>query len=152
MYGWLQLQFKTHSVLLRLAAQGRASRCFWQLRKAATGAASASNRATTGRWPLPKTITHTERELAASAEDGAAGELISHSDTAGQQPREPVGATRNKPAVGPASNGPGTELWRRVQDRTSSSFASIHARSLLVSPPVNHFISFPDEFYQFNCR
>ena len=65
--------------------------------------------------------TRKERDIAASAGDGAAGELISHSCTAGQQPREPVGATRNKPAVGPAYNGPGTGLLRRVQDRTSSS-------------------------------
>src|SRR4028118_1207112 len=55
-YDLLQLQFKTHSVLLRLAAQGRTSRFFWQLRSARTGAASVSNRATTGGWPLPKTI------------------------------------------------------------------------------------------------
>lgn len=54
--------------------------------------------------------------------------LLSHSGTAGQQPREPVGATRNKPAVGPAYNGSGTGMLRRVQDRTSSSFASIHPR------------------------
>ena len=56
LYDLLQLQCKTHSVLLRLAAQGPTSRFFWQLRKAATGVASASNRATTGGWPLPKTI------------------------------------------------------------------------------------------------
>ena len=74
------------------------------------------------------------RPLAATAGDGAARELISHSGTASRQPRDPVGATRNKPAVGPAYNAPGTELLRRVQDKTSSSFASIHARSLLVSP------------------
>ena len=85
--------------------------------------------------PLPSTIyTRKERDLAATAEDCAAGELISHRGTAGQQPRDPVGATRNKPAVGPTSKGPGTELLRRVQDKTSSSSASIHARSLLVSP------------------
>ena len=85
--------------------------------------------------PLPNTIyTRKQRDLAGSAEDGAAGELISHSGTAVRQPRDSVGATRKKPAVGPAYNGPGTERQRRVQDRTSSSFASIHARSLLVSP------------------
>jgi hypothetical protein len=78
--------------------------------------------------------------------------LISHSGTAGQQPREPVGATRNKPAVGPAYNAPGTGLWRRVQDMSSSSFASIHPRLEACFAAVNFFISFPDDLYQFNCR
>ena len=61
-------------------------------------------------WPLPNKhyIYPQHRPLAATAEDGAARELISHSGTAGQQPREPVGATRNKPAVGPDRHGPGT--------------------------------------------
>jgi hypothetical protein len=140
-YDLLQLQFKTHSVLLRLAAEGRASRFFWQLLEAATGAASASHRATTP-WiaPTKHYNARKEREIAATAEDCAAGELISHGCTAaGQQPRQPVGATRNKPAVGPAYNGPGTGLLRRVQDRTSSSFASIHARDRCLWNPCQSF-------------
>jgi hypothetical protein len=106
-YDLLQLQFKTHSVLLRLAAEGRTSRFFWQLPKAATGGASASNRATTP-WiaPTKHYIYLQPRQLAATAEDCAAGELISHSCTADRQPREPVGATRNNPLWGSRITGP----------------------------------------------
>ena len=152
MYGWLQLQFKTHSVLLRLAAQGRVSRCFWPLRKAATGAASASNRATTERWPLPKIMyTRTERELAASAEDGAAGELISHSDTAGQQRLRLWVPQEINPLWGPRLTGPeqncgdGCKIGLHPQRINSRPIAACFA-------PVYLLISFPDEFYQFNCR
>ena len=106
-------------------------RFFWQFPSAATGAASASNRATTA-WMAP--TKHATPSAGRNCGGWRGTELISHSCTADRQPREPVGATRNKPAVGPAYNEPGTELWRRVQDKTSSSFASIHARSLLVSP------------------
>ena len=79
-------------------------------------------------------------------------ELISHSGTPGQQPREPVGSTRNKPAVGPAST--------RARNRTVATAArlGLHPQSINSRPiaafftPVNHFISFPDDFNQFNCR
>ena len=135
-YDLLQLQFKTHSVLLRLAAEGRASRCFWLLRSAATGAASASNRATTP-WIAPTKhyipATPSARGNCGRLRGGRVN-LVASSTAAGQQPRQPVGSTRNKPAVGPAYNGPGTGLLRRVQDRTSSSFASIHDRARLVEP------------------
>jgi len=120
-YDLLQLQFKTHSVLLRLGAQGWASRFFWQLPSATTGAASASNRATTGGLPLSNTIYPQPRPLAATAGDCVAGELISHQ----AQPvsnRESLWVPQEiNPPWGPLRLGPGTGLLRRIQDRTSSS-------------------------------
>src|SRR4028119_1717937 len=83
-YDLLQLQFKTHSVLLRMAARR-------------TGPLDSFGNCAQRRLvrhrhriglpllglPLPNTIyTRKERELAASAGDGAATELISHSGTA----------------------------------------------------------------------
>ena len=115
-YHLLQLQFKTHSVLLRLAAQGRASRFFWQLRSAATGAASASNRATTP-WMTPtKDYIYSQRKGYRRKCGGWRGGGVNlASSTAGQQPREPVAATRNKPTVGPAS--------ARARNRTAATVA-----------------------------
>ena len=116
--------------------EGPASIFCWQLLQARTGAASASNRATTP-WMAPTNQTlYIPPTPSACGNCGGwrGGRVNLASSTAGQQPREPVGAPRNKPTVGPAYNAPGTEQWRRVQDRTSSSFASIHARELLVSP------------------
>jgi len=129
-YDLLQLQFKTHSVQLRLVArragpldsfgncaQRRLVRHPHRIGLPLLG------------LPLPNTIYTPNPSARGNCGGWRGTELISHSGTADRQPREPVGATRNKPAVGP-----GTGLQRRVHDRTSSSFASIHARSRLVSP------------------
>jgi len=123
-----------HSLLLRLGSKTGPLDSFGNCVKRRLVPHPHRIRLPRGDCPYQTLYIPATRSARGNSGDGAAGELISHSGTAGQQPREPVGATRNKPTVGPAYNAPGTEQWRRVQDRTSSSFASIHARSLLVSP------------------
>ena len=87
MYGLLQLQLKTHSVLLRLAARRAGSLDSFgncpQRRLVRHRHQSGYHRG----WLLPnKDYTYPQhRPLAATAEDGAARELISHSDTTNQQ-------------------------------------------------------------------
>ena len=128
-YDLLQLQFKTHSVLLRLAAR-RAGPLDSFGNCAQRRLVPHPHRIGLPllRLPLPNTIYTRNPSARGNCGGWRGGRVNLASSTGGQQPREPVGATRNKPAVGPAYNGPGTEVWRRVQDRTSSSFASIHVR------------------------
>ena len=134
--------------------EGPASIFCWQLCKVATGAASASNRATTGGCLLPNKhyIYPQHGPLATTAEDCAAGELISHSGTANQQRLRLWVPQEINPPWNPLRLGLGTGLWRRVQDRTSSSKHQFTPPIAACFTPVNHFISFPDDFYQFNCR
>jgi len=88
--------------------EGPASIFCWQLCKVATGAASASNRATTGRCLLPKKhyIYPQHGPLATTAEDCAAGELISHSGTTGQQRLRLWVPQEINPLWGPRITGP----------------------------------------------
>jgi hypothetical protein len=116
--------------------EGPASIFCWQLLQARTGAASASNRATTP-WMAPTNQTlYIPPTPSACGNCGGwrGGRVNLASGTAGQQPREPADATRNKPAVGPANNGPGTGLLRRVQDMTSSQSINSRPRDRLFSP------------------
>jgi len=95
--------------------------------------------------------TRTERDLVANAEDGAAGELISHSRTADRQrlrlwvPQQ-INPLWNPRLMGPEQNcGEGCKVGLHPQSINSRPIAACFA-------PVNHFISFPNDFNQFNCR
>jgi len=105
-----------------------------------------------GGWSLPKTIyTRKERDLAATAEDGAAGELISQSGTTGQQRLRLWVPQEINPLWGPRITGP-------EQNCGDGCKIGLHPQSIYSCPiaacfaSVNHFISFPDDFNQFNCR
>jgi len=98
-----------------------------------------------------KDYTRKERDIATSAEDGVAGELISHSGTADQQrlrlwvPQE-INPLWDPRLTGPEQNcGDGCKIGLHPQSINSRPIAAFFA-------PVYLFISFPDEFYQFNCR
>jgi hypothetical protein len=91
------------------------------------------------------------RNLAASAEDCAAGELISHQAQAVSNGEILWVPQEINPLWGPRITGP-------EQDCCDGCKIGLHPQSINSRPiaacfaPVNHFISFPDEFYQFNCR
>ncbi len=133
-YDLLQLQFKTHSVLLRLGSRTGPLDSFGNCyRRRQVPHPHLIGLPLLG-WPLPNTI-YTRNPSARGNCGGWRGtELISHQ----AQPisnRESLWVPQE---INPPWNrlrlGPVTELWRRVQDRTSSSFASIHDRERLVSP------------------
>jgi hypothetical protein len=115
-YDLLQLQFKTHSVLLRLGAR----------RAGSLDSFGNCDRRRLVRYPHriglpPGDCPYQTLYIPATPSAGRncgrlrRGGVNLASSTAGQQPREPVGATRNKPAVGPASP--------RARNRTAATGA-----------------------------
>ena len=131
----LQLQFKTHSVLLRVAAR-RAGPLDSFGNCAQRRLVPHPHRIglPPGGCPYQTLYIPATRPLAATAGEGAAGELISHQAQAVSN-RESLWVPQEiNPLWGPLRLGLGTGLLRRVQDRTSSSKHQFTPARRLVSP------------------
>jgi hypothetical protein len=152
-YDLLQLQFKTHSVLLRLAAR-RAGPL-----DSFGNCAQRRQVAHPHRIGLPLLGLPLANSIYIPATGSARGncgglrgtELISHQAQTVSN-RESLWVPQE---INPLS---GSRITDTEQDCCDGCKIGLHLQSINSRPiaacftPVNHFISFPDDFYQFNCR